>query len=301
MEKDENKNLEEEETYLKLPRAWMFDYLNMKLSLDEMLILIWLSWNANPYNGRTKASYEGIASDLRFTGKNAKNRANKAMLNLKRKRYVWFPDRQGCRGSFLVEIGGYLLNTKFPKDISHHFGKQDRSEEEVSQKKVGVEEEGWTYSADSTEEPPVNEQKSEDKEAEAFAEEMLNQFPAFSRSTNNDSDKNKNINNLNNKSGLLRENQTNFSDDSNASGVTKFVPKTDEERRCKAIAETLEEKSMGFILSRLRILDNDLTLIEEAFEETIKAVHKKGNDAFETKGSYFNKVLEAKIQGARLD
>lgn len=121
MSNSNEKVLEYEETYARIPRQLVSDLLNEKLSPDELFIYLWLLLNANPHNGIVKTSYEEIVSDLSVQGKNAKNHINKKMLNLKRNRYLWYRKQQGRRSSFQVEINGYLLSSKSRKDISHRF------------------------------------------------------------------------------------------------------------------------------------------------------------------------------------
>jgi len=279
---------------VKIPRAWKIDRLENKISADELYILCWLALLANPHNGKTKASFEEIVSDLSIKGKDPKNKVNKIMLSLKKKKRLWYPTQQGRRSSFIVEIGGYLLSTKRPKDIGRRFTDDpDRSEEESAQDyDIENEEEESSDSTDDANED-TEEQKSESPYSDEKYEQPTKKYPSQNRSTNNDNDIDSNKNN-NSYSGLLRGGKTNSSEQTDDSGVTRYIPKTKEEERCKEIAIWLEEKSINFILSKLKELDNDMTKIEEAYDDTWRAVMSKGDVI--RKGRYFNSVLGKKMK-----
>lgn len=116
----ENINEDNEQTYLRLFRFLMDDFLEHELSLDEMIVLIWLQWKANPVNGVIHVNYAGLAVD--FQGRYSKNHINKIVLSLKRKRYIWFKGQSGRKGSFIIEIDYYPLSNGSFKDISNRFG-----------------------------------------------------------------------------------------------------------------------------------------------------------------------------------
>lgn len=111
---------EDNQTYLRLHRYLMDDFLNHELTFDEMILLIWLQWKANPVNGTIHISYAGLVAD--FQNRYSKNHINKIMLSLKQKQYLWFLRQMGRRGSFIVELHYYPLSDRDFKDISHRFG-----------------------------------------------------------------------------------------------------------------------------------------------------------------------------------
>ena len=296
---EEKTPLPEEETFAKIPRAWKFDRVDGKLSADEFVVLVWLALGANYYDGRVKTSYEEIVSDLSIKGKDPKNKVNKIMLSLKKKRRVWYHTQQGRRSSFMVEIGGYLLSTKSSKDINHRFnGDSSRSEEDLLHNHGRDKDEPSHDQSNTGVEIDDSKQKQEYDFSEEESEEPYKTELEHSRSTNNDNDNDNNKNNSS-LSGLLRGSKINSSEQTAGSGVTEYVPKTGEERRCKIIAIWLGEKSMNFILSSLKKLDNDMTKIEEAYEDTRRAVSLKGDAV--RRGRYFNKVLSEKMKDAKFD
>lgn len=119
------------------PRSKRNDYLDGKLTHREYILLSWLYDSANPY-AIAEVTLDDIAKNL-FPGKwkISTNRINKLLLSLKRKRYIWYPDRSGRRGSFRIEIGEFLVSKGLWNDISHHWEKPNvRGEEHVENAKV---------------------------------------------------------------------------------------------------------------------------------------------------------------------
>ena len=105
----------ENNDYIKLSRSIAAAYLDNLLIFDEMILLIWLWIQANPRNGRAMTSYEGLRKN--FKCRYSKNQINKIMLELKRKKLVWFPSQQGRKGSFHVDIRNYPLSTGGFKEL----------------------------------------------------------------------------------------------------------------------------------------------------------------------------------------
>jgi len=287
---------EQNDTFVQLPRAWMDEYLNKKLSFAELCVLVWLTWRANPYNGTVKTSYAEIASD--FRGEYKKEHINKVMLSLKRKQYLWFPHMQGSRGSFMAEISNYRFSKDTKKDITHRFT-------ETKGRSVAEEEQKPTESVAVLEENQSGSESNADSASQKLGTEIYKESKGiwveteyYGRSPNNDKEK-KNENNKSLYSGQLSGDKTNYGEQTTYSGVSTFIPRTQEEERCKEIAMFLREKSMGFILSRLKLLDHDMTKIEETYADTEKAA-LNSNDPNFNKGAYFNSVLTKKMQEAKL-
>ena len=150
---------------------------------------------------------------------------NRLMLNLKRKKWVWFDGQQGRRSSFHVDISNYPLSDGTFKYIEHNFKqKSGRSESSTPEQ---------TSTEVPTEVDDVQQKLKDDKSAlvERFS---FDSKSSFGRSPKNDTDKE----NKNNRSS--RRSTRNFS------------PKTFEEERCLEIARYLEEADMSFMLSALK-------------------------------------------------
>ena len=94
--------------YVKLPRSIKTALVDGYLKFEEYSVLVWLWINANPWNGKAHVSYAGLSKD--FKEKYSKNHINRLMLNLKRKKCIWFAGQQGRRSSFHVDIASYPLS-----------------------------------------------------------------------------------------------------------------------------------------------------------------------------------------------
>ncbi|MDP3763549.1 MAG: hypothetical protein Q8Q92_02775, partial [bacterium] len=121
--------------YVKLPRSIKTALVDGYLKFEEYSVLIWLWINANPRNGRAQVSYAGLSKD--FKDKYSKNHINRLMLNLKRKKWVWFAVQQGRRSSFHVDISNYPLSDGTFKYIEHRFEqKSGRSEDDIGEQSL---------------------------------------------------------------------------------------------------------------------------------------------------------------------
>ena len=116
--------------YVKLPRSIKTALVDGLLRFEEYSVLVWLWINANPRNGRAQVSYTGLAKD--FKDKYSKNMINRLMLNLKRKKWVWFSGQQGRRSSFHVDIANYPLSNSGFVDLEvRSKQKSGRSESDI--------------------------------------------------------------------------------------------------------------------------------------------------------------------------
>ena len=243
--------------YVKLPRSIKTALVDGYLSFEEYSVLVWLWINANPRIGKAHVSYAGLSKD--FKEKYSKNHINRLMLNLKRKKWVWFPGQQGRRSSFHVDISNYpLSNGGFVELEKRIKQKSGRSESDISEQ---------TPAEVPTEVSDVRQKLESDKNA------LVDRFSFTSESSSGRSYKNDNENeNKNNRSRGRRP-------------VRGFSPKSYEEQKCWEIAQELGEKDMTFILSALK--KYGLTRIEEARQ----SVMDQPSDKVRSKGAYFNKLL----------
>ncbi|MFA5248607.1 MAG: hypothetical protein WC415_05325, partial [Patescibacteria group bacterium] len=194
-----------------------------------------------------------------FKEKYSKNHINRLMLNLKRKKWVWFPVQQGRRSSFHVDISNYpLSNGGFVELEVRKKQKSGRSEDDTDE---------HLPAEVPTEVINVQQKLESDKNA------LVDRFSFGSESSFGRSSKNDNENeNENNRSRGRRP-------------VRGFSPKSYEEQKCWEIAQELGEKDMTFILSALK--KYGLTRIEEARQ----SVMDQPSDKVRSKGAYFNKLL----------
>lgn len=242
--------------YVKLPRSIKTALIDGLLRFEEYAILVWLWLTANPRSGRAHVSYAGLSKD--FKEKYSKNMVNKIMLELKRKRWVWFASQQGRRSSFNVDISEYPLSDGTFKYIEHRFEqKSGRSEEDTDEHSL----------AEAPAEVDDISQKLESEKKKLVARFSFTSESSAGRSQKNDNEK---------------ENKNNRS---SRRPVRSFSPRTFEEERCLEIAQYLEESDMSFMLSALK--KYGLIRIENAYEKLKQAP----SGTIQKKGAYFNSLL----------
>ena len=243
--------------YVKLPRSIKTALVDGYLSFEEYSVLVWLWINANPRIGKAHVSYAGLSKD--FKEKYSKNHINRLMLNLKFKKWVWFPVQQGRRSSFHVDIANYPLSNGGFVDLEHRSKQKSGKSESDTDTQLLAEV--------PTEVIGVRQKLESDKNA------LVDRFSFGSESSLGRSSKNDNENeNKNNRSNRGRP-------------VRGFTPKSYEEQKCWEIAQELGEKDMTFILSALK--KYGLARIEEAYRSVIE----QPSDKVRNRGAYFNRLL----------
>ena len=242
--------------YIKLPRSIKTALVDGYLSFEEYSVLVWLWINANPRSGRDKVSYEGLSKD--FKEKYSKNHTNKIMLNLKRKKWVWFPRQQGRRSSFNVDIANYPLSDGSFKDIEFRFEIASGRSDDASKESIQVE---------VPAEASIIRQKLESEKSKLVERFSFSSNTTAGRSVKNDNEK---------------ENKNNRS---THRSVRSFNPRTYEEERCLKIAQYLEETDMSFMLSALK--KHGLEKIEQVY----KKLQQTPTGTIRNKGAYFNSLL----------
>ena len=242
--------------YVKLPRSIKTALIDGLLQYEEYTLLVWLWLIANPRSGRAHVSYAGLAKD--FKDRYLKNKVNKLMLELKRKKWIWFESQQGRRSSFNVDISEYPLSDGTFKYIEHRF-----------EQKSGRSEDGTDEQTPAEAPAEVGDilQKLESEKKKLVTRFSFTSESSVGRSQKNDNEK---------------ENKNNRS---SRRPVRSFSPRTFEEERCLEIARYLEEPDMSFMLSALK--NYGLTRIENAYEK-LKQVP---TGTIQKKGAYFNSLL----------
>jgi hypothetical protein len=239
-----DKKPEGHDDFIRLPRRLMSDLLNGKINLQEFVVIIWLFLITNPHNGKYHTSCPGLVSDLKriFAGyKDKENKANKILLALKRKKYIWFPKHQGSRSSFEGVIDKYPLSSGKYIDVSGWLEENNSRSEKESLAEVG--QSNGRIDADFK----TDQQKL--KEAKNHLIKRFCMLPEnnFGRSVNNDT-KNNNI--IDNKNIFNRSSFPAYKKE--IIPTEEFFPHTWEEEQCKKIAKSLGESDMRFILSCLK-------------------------------------------------
>lgn len=247
--------------YIRLPRSLRELYLDKFLLLEEFIVLIWLWMKANPKIGKADTSYEALSKD--FHEKFSKNKMNKIMLELKRKKLIWYPRQQGRRSSFNVDIQNYPLSGGGYRDLSDLFeNNSGRSDSNTNNPNP----------AEALAEVKEVQQKLKSDVLPLNKPRIGTQESEFGRSCNNENEKE-------------NKNYKNRSVSSKEVDVDNFKPTNDDEIECVAIADYLEERKMNFILS---VLDkHGIKIIRKACQEVVKR-----QDKIKNRGAYFNRMIE---------
>ena len=250
--------------FIRLPRSIKEFYLDRFLLLEEFIVLVWLWFGANPKTGRINVSYEGLSKD--FQERYSKNQINKIMLELKRKRLIWYPRQQGRRSSFNVDIQNYPLSKGKPRDISELFnGNSGRS------------------SGRSENNNPAEAPAEVETSWQKLKTEKKSLIKRFSTPFNDDSGRS--YNNDNEKENY-NKNRSSFNKIYDRVGLREFRAKSYEEQRCLEIARKIGETDMRFILSALK--KYGFHAIERAYND----IKERPPGSIENKGAYFNELLK---------
>ena len=243
--------------YVKLPRSIKTALVDGYLRFEEYSVLVWLWINANPRNGKAHVSYAGLSKD--FKEKYSKNHINRLMLNLKRKKWIWFIGQQGRRSSFHVDIASYPLSNGTFIDL------ETRSKQKSGRSESATDE--HSLAEVPTEVGDVR-QKLESEKSALVERFSFNSESSFGRSPKNDNEK---------------ENKNNRS---TRRTVRSFSPKSFEEERCLEIARYLEEADMSFMLSALK--KYGLAKLEQIYQ----LMRDSPERSIQKKGAYFNSLLQ---------
>jgi len=258
--KNENQQIDNND-YIRLPRSLRELYLDKFLLLEEFIVLIWLWMKANPKIGKADTSYEALSKD--FHEKFSKNKMNKIMLELKRKKLIWYPRQQGRRSSFNVDIQNYPLSGGGYRDLSDLFknnsGRSDSNTNNPNPAEALAEVKEIQQKLKSNV-LPLNKPRIDTQESE------------LGRSRNNENEKE-------------NKNYKNRSVSSKEIGVDNFKSASSEEIECEAIAIYLGERKMNFILSALS--KYGIEVVRKAHREVIKR-----QDVIKNRGAYFNRMVE---------
>lgn len=211
------------ENWVPFPRRIATDFRNGIITLNEMLVYIWLRLNANPF-GISTTSLIGISEDL-FESKKTENSINKILLALKRKKYLYYQRRTGSRGSFDVRFGEFILPNKHILSIDKYFETDERRSLGSKQGEIVP---GHKQNQDNQEQNLYH--LKNDIKSLPFS---YSEFSA-SRAFNIDTDNNTNISNIE-------------IDDKTI--ISEFKPKNLDEHLCLNIAIYLREKHINYILS----------------------------------------------------
>ncbi len=242
------------EDYVILHRKLTEEVRNGDLSVTEYLFYVWLKNNANPY-AKVTVNLTGLNDDL-FYSEKTDNYINKILLSLKKKQYIDYTTRKGCKGSFTIMLHDFLLPQKLLTNL--------RKEDAVSQTFVPT---NQTLNTTITYTPQ-----------EAFT------LPAVEtvRGDNNDNNKKNNNYKNNHKSNKA----------STAKAIVRtdlFKPKDDEELLCQQINLELEDSDMKYILSIKS--KHGIDTVKQSYNR----YEERFNPAIKDKPAFFNYISQEVI------
>lgn len=248
------------ENWVVFPRKIASDYRNRLLTKDEYSVYVWLRLNTNQY-GISTTSLSNLVDDI-LSG-TSQNYANKKILSLKKKRYIYYENRAGCRGSFDIHIGDFILPNKSIKTLDRFFNTEivTASDTPSSTEQAELAQTSTTQSQSFG-------------ELKMMRSKLVSSFSVDTkvRARNNDTDNNKDTSSFPFRGGT---------------NLSNFEPKTLDENFCLEIAHSLNEKDINFILSSFKKYNkNSLEEVWRVFKEEEKTIEIKN------RGAYFNDLLK---------
>lgn len=234
--------------YNSVPHYIAEDFRNGELKLNEMLMLLWLRAIGNPY-GIAITSLSELKEDIFPDLK--KNTVNTILLELRKKRYVFYEMRQGRKGSFNIHLnhwqmpkGGYKTLHKFFPDDNDQLGNQNNQEGKNNYPQANSSEASQKFEGQ-------NQKLMEQKRS------LANRFSMGGDTTEIRSYHNEHDNEKENKNEL-------FGASFKGTLTNDFHPTNGEEIRCKVVAQELGEEYINPILGVLRT--DGFWIIEKAWE-----------------------------------
>lgn len=261
------------DNYVVVPRYIKTDYFEGKISKPERNLLMWLRLMGSPY-GIATITMDGLANDT-FNNTVDKSYINKLLLSLKSKRYVWYSDRTGRRGSFEVHMGDWILPTKHIKRLERFFD----AAEVIGETTTGP----LVVSEDEPENEQMSQSFSEEKTI-ANKQDSIKSIQQLLRGYDNDKYKEKE-NEKDSLQSLHQKDERDFS-------ISGFKETSYEELRCKEIATAVCDDSVAFNVGIYR--KNGLPVLERAYREfeNSKGTYKDNPPAF------FNYLVQEQLDNS---
>ncbi len=258
---------EQPKPYTTTPRSITDDVRSGKLTPSEWRVYQWLRNNADPY-GKISTSLMSIKNDI-FDNVNV-NHINNLLLSLKKKRYLYYKERRGRRGSFNVYFGDWLLPDRKIAQIDKYFDKLEGSEDSV----VVEAEQEHTQTITT-----MNQRFLEQKQA------LIKGFSPNSPQRQNEGHYNDTYSEKENESTLAKK-------DFKEILVSDFQPNNHEEEVCYRLAINVGERMMNPLLSVLR--KHGLGVIERA--AGIYNEDKSAGKKIEEPARYFFGIIKKLVQ-----
>lgn len=258
--------------YIPVPRYILSDYRARKLIRSEFWLYVWIRLNANLF-GRATVTIAGLRDDVfpHLKGKAGENTVTKYLTSLKRKKYLYYPDRQGRRGSFEVQLNDWLGKG----------GVVFTLDKPISNKPVSVDQ------SHRAEPPPEVSQKSEaiiqnlEPLKQQLAQTLSADRPSLQFRTSN----------TNTETEKQTDNKTYNTLEKNSFKYVKvsdFTPKSGEELRCQQIAAAVGDTYINPLLSILK--EYGLPVIERAYGMLLEDF--KGGRTIQNRAAYLTAIIK---------
>lgn len=246
------KTMEDEKlnNFVIFPRHIHHDFLDGKLTPREFYILCFLRSGADPYS-KIHISLEDIRNTLAIEGDI--NSINKVLISLKEKNFIFYENRRGKRGMFVIRLNEWVLPNKriayIPKRESVNGAEPEQT---------------FEYTIEDM-------KKEKDEVLQSFS---MNKRRSKTDLNNNDTDKDNN-------------NDLSIGKTSSYTRIEDFKPRNDIEGRCLQIASELGEEHIDFILGNLK--KHGIEVIESAYRKVVTDV--RDGKSIRDKRAYFNSVI----------
>jgi len=216
--------------YVIFPKYIASDFKSGKLTPNEWKLYTWLRLDMNPY-GITSTGVSSIQDDI-FKDV-TRNYIEKLLLSLRSKKYLYFVNRQGRRGSFEVRFGDLITPDGVIVSITHYFD----DKEVISEEEPKLKENTPAGNNLEVESHKLIEQK--DQLVKQFSINPERRLVIGSYNEHNNEPKNKKY-------------DTTLGTSFKGTLVREFNPNTEGEYLCKKIALELGEEYMNPLLKVLR-------------------------------------------------
>lgn len=260
------------ENFVIFPRKIKQDLQGGYITPNEFHVYCYIRISGNPY-GMASIGLDDIANCISRGKKVSINYCNKILLSLKSKRYIYYQDRTGRRGSFEIHLGNWMLPNKKIKMLDNFFETNKVRGDAKNKSELHTEE---------YQNSPHTSQSFHIENIPIESDFSFKKIGNDVRGSYNDTDKENNKIIYRSKKSLKKE---------NIIPLEEFESKDANEYRCFEIAKEIGEKEMNYILSIYRLYG--IGIIEEAYS-ILKDKIRKGGIA--KKGGYFNGTIKEIIR-----
>jgi len=242
------KNENQIKPYSTIPRSIAEDYHDKKLQRNEWILLVWLRSISDPY-GYATVNTTALRDDM-FPNVKV-NTVVQLLRSLRSKKYIYYKNHKGQRGSFRVEMDDWLVKDGAQKSIAHRFTDTEDKGESKTSKPTDIKP---TPEPTHTLDAPTH-RLDEMKSGLVSKFSMNSQGRGLTGIHNEHEPENQ------------KENHENTLDnyEGRRTTVSAFVPRSYEEQRCAEIAKAVGEQYINPLLGVLRKDGYGLRIIEQAY------------------------------------